>query len=69
MSTPDLLTDEHLEYLDNLRDSGVTNMYGAGAYLEVDFPELGRREAREIVGYWMQTFSDRHPPKEKRCTS
>ena len=31
---PVLVTDEHLEYLDGLRDSGVTNMYGAGRYLE-----------------------------------
>jgi len=30
---PEIVTDEHLDYLDELRESGVTNMFGAGAYL------------------------------------
>ena len=34
---PDIVTDEHLEYLDDLRESGVTNMFGAGSYLEDNF--------------------------------
>jgi hypothetical protein len=57
---PDFVTDEHLEYLDELRQSGDTNMFGAGAYLEDDFG-LDRRKARAIVSYWMQSFSERHP--------
>jgi len=28
---------EYFNYLDELRDSGETNMFGAGAYLEAEF--------------------------------
>jgi len=50
----------YLEYLDDLRESGVTNMYGAGTYLENAF-SLSRRDARDILMDWMKTFSQRHP--------
>jgi hypothetical protein len=52
--------EEIFEYLDELRESGVTNMWGAGPYVEDEF-ELGRREAGELVGEWMETFTERHP--------
>lgn len=51
---------EYFEYLDELRDSGVTNMLGAGAYLEKDF-SIDPQEARRVLQRWMETFSDRHP--------
>lgn len=57
---PGFVDDEHLEYLDELRASGETNMYGAGAYLREDF-FFTRNEARDVLGYWMKTFSNRHP--------
>ena len=53
------MTEEHLTYLDQLRESGITNMYGAVPYLIEAFPELEKREAAEIVIYWMKTFSER----------
>ena len=37
MDQPDFVTEEHLEYLDNLRESGITNMFGAAPYLEFSF--------------------------------
>ena len=46
------------EYLDALRDSGVTNMFGAGPYLQEAFG-LSRWEAKDVVLAWMQTFRDR----------
>jgi hypothetical protein len=46
---------EYFEYLDELRDSGETNMFGAGPYLEAEFG-LGRYDARKIVQAWMETF-------------
>lgn len=56
--------DEHKEeyfiYLDGLRESGVTNMYGAGAYLEATFP-IDPNEARDVLMDWMATFESRHP--------
>lgn len=57
---PEVATDEVLEYLDDLRDSGETNMFGAGAYLEASFG-YKRDEARAALLYWMHTFGDRHP--------
>lgn len=51
---------EYLEYLDELRESGVTNMFGAGEYLEAVFG-LDRKEARRVLTHWMQTFGERHP--------
>ena len=52
---PASLTDEHLVYLDELRESGVTNMWGGGTYLQNEF-ELSPDEARDILLYWMDTF-------------
>lgn len=57
---PGKLEDEHLEYLDDLRESGVTNMFGASSYLEEDFPDLSKEDAKAILGYWMKTFTERH---------
>lgn len=58
---PEFVTDEHLEFLDSLRDSGVTNMFGAASYVQEEFPELSKDESREVLFYWMHTFSERHP--------
>ena len=57
MERPANVTDEHLVYLDELRESGVTNMYGAGAYLVRDFG-VKRNESHEILGYWMESFGN-----------
>ena len=58
---PEALIEEHLEYLDALRESGQVNMFGARPYLWREFPDLLESEARRILLYWMQTFSERHP--------
>jgi hypothetical protein len=58
---PDFVLDEHLEYLDDLRDSGDTNMFGARPYLMDEFPELESVEAGKILSYWMKSFGERHP--------
>ncbi len=55
---PDYVTVAHLVYLDELRESGVTNMFGAGSYLQEEF-DLDRTAARKILSYWMQTFEER----------
>lgn len=47
-------------YLDDLRESGITNMFGAGPYLAKEF-DIDKRTARLVVGSWMNTFSTRHP--------
>ena len=53
-----IVMDEHLEYLDGLRDSGVTNMFGAGRYLQAEFG-MDRDTARKVLLYWMETFEER----------
>ncbi len=57
MNKPEIVTNEHLDYLDELRESGVTNMFGAGSYLQDKF-ELDKNEAKEILLYWMKTFGE-----------
>jgi len=52
---PDIVEDEHLEFLDDLRESGVTNMFGAGEYVTDEFG-LDRRDASAVVQYWMKSF-------------
>ena len=56
---PAVCTNEHLEYLDILRESGVTNMFGAGPYLKREF-ELSMDDSRKVLSYWMASFSERH---------
>lgn len=65
---PEVCTDEMLNYLDDLRESGVTNMFAAGPYLDDNFPELydsstnarkvhiSSPNARKVLAYWMDTF-------------
>ncbi len=60
---PSIVDDEHLEYLDDLRESGVTNMFGAGPYLSREFG-LDDDDARTIVAYWMRSFRERHAKGE-----
>ena len=56
MGRPEFVTDEHLEYLDELRKSGETNMYGARPYLQRAFDMLDKNLARKILTYWMESF-------------
>lgn len=57
---PEIVTDEHLEYLDMLKQSGETNMLGAGAYLMMAFERINTEEARTILVYWMESYGERH---------
>jgi len=59
MDKPEFVEEEHLEFLDDLRESGVTNMYGARPYL-IDAFDLDKNTARDILSYWMKTFGERH---------
>ncbi len=56
----EFITEEMLEFLDDLRESGVTNMFGAASYIKVEYPELNDKQCREALMYWMKTFSERH---------
>ena len=60
MDKPVFVTEEHLQYLDDLRESGKTNMFGAAPYLAIEFG-LGKTFSLKVLSYWMETFSERHP--------
>lgn len=56
--------EKYFVYLDELRESGVTNMFGAVPYLMDEFG-LSRRSAIIILSEWMDTFDERHPEEEE----
>lgn len=51
------MTEEQKEFLDELRESGITNMFGARPYLMEEFPELSTAQAREVMSEWMSSFT------------
>ena len=48
---------EYYVYLEELRQSGETNMFGATPYLREEFG-LGRREAINVLGSWMDNYDE-----------
>jgi hypothetical protein len=57
------ITDEYKEdvfcFLDNLRESGATNMFGAASYIELEF-DVDPRTAGLLLVEWMEIFEERH---------
>lgn len=45
-----------MNYLNELRDSGITNMYGACPFIENAFG-LDRGESKRILILWMNNFN------------
>lgn len=52
---PEFVTDEHLTFLDDLREEGTMNMYGAPRFVANEFG-LSFEQASKITSYWMDTF-------------
>ena len=50
-----LLRHEAFQYLDELRESGVTNMFGARPYLVEEF-NISTNEAGDILSDWMKAY-------------
>ncbi len=50
---------EYYDYLDELRRSGITNMYGARSYLIDEFSIEDDSFARDILTDWMNTYEAR----------
>lgn len=44
-------------FLEELRRSNVTNMFGVVPYLLAEFPELKENEAKNILKEWMATYN------------
>lgn len=51
--------EKYYEFLDGLRETGVTNMFGASPYLQRQFPELDYKTAIKVLSDWMKTFGRR----------
>lgn len=51
------MNQEHKKFLDDLRESGKTNMFGAAPYLEAEF-DLERKEAKAVLMEWMDSFRE-----------
>ena len=47
--------EEYFNYLDTLRESGATNMWGARPFLQKEF-DLDGKVAGKILSAWMHTF-------------
>jgi len=60
MENTRLATDaerEALEFLNELRITGVTNMFGAGPFIEAEFG-VTRQEAARLLNLWMANFNE-----------
>lgn len=49
---------QYFDFLEDLRQSGDTNMFGAGIYLQQAFG-MGRTEATGILSRWMKGHDDK----------
>jgi len=53
------LQEEVNVFLDDLRETGAINMFGAAPYVAETFG-VSKHEARDLVKNWMETFAERH---------
>ena len=60
LKAPYYLKEEYLTFLDNLRSSGVVVVNAFGWFLKTAYPELLENQEREVLSYWMKTYSQRH---------
>ncbi len=51
-----MTNNEHWIYLEKLRRSGETNMFGAVPYLQAEFG-MGRKEATDVLLDWMKNYN------------
>ncbi len=54
------MTEEQAQYLDNLQQSGLINMYGCREYLMIRFG-LSKEEAGKVFVEWANSYTERHP--------
>jgi hypothetical protein len=53
--TNDIFEKKVFEYLMDLRDSGVTNMWGAAPYIVEQF-DVSDKEATQFLMAWIESF-------------
>jgi hypothetical protein len=47
---------EYFAFLEALRESGRTNMFGARPYLQAVFSELDDKESNDVLVAWMNSY-------------
>ena len=50
--------NKYFDWLEDLRKSGITNMFGAVPYLQARFSELSEQSATNVLSYWMQNYEE-----------
>lgn len=55
----------YFTYLDQLRESGRTNMYGGAQYLRSAYSELSKKESSKVLTLWMETFDNQNTVSER----
>ena len=58
----------HFKYLDTLRESGRTNMYGAALFLEEE-RGVSSETAKKVTLLWMRTFDGKSPLDDRVATA
>ena len=61
----DEISNEVFLYLEELRESGVTNMFGAHRYVMEDF-EISKPLAMKLVKTWMDRYDEEKTKENKK---
>jgi len=65
MCMEEITQDTVNTFLDDLRESGKTNMFEAGQYIQDKFG-ITKYEANRFLIKWMETFAERHDHSTER---
>lgn len=49
--------EEYYQMLENIRQSGITNMFGSAPYLKEFCPELSHKLAQAILVNWIHNYN------------
>tara|TARA_R110001583_G_scaffold9615_4_gene45416 strand:- start:256 stop:654 length:399 start_codon:yes stop_codon:yes gene_type:complete len=61
----DEISNEVYLYLEELRESGLTNMFGAVPYIEDSF-QVNKSLAKKLLNTWMENYDTQRDKKEKK---
>jgi hypothetical protein len=50
--------EAYYKTLENIRRSGICNMWGASPYLKALHPKLSRQESNEILSNWIANYDE-----------
>lgn len=50
--------EQYYKVLEAIRESGITNMFGAAPYLKEFCPELSHKESQAVLVNWMRNYNE-----------